>query len=118
MASSPTVPNNNPATIMVKVFKVELAPTNPMSISATTIRLKVAGGPTVSISSESSGANNMSTKTLTVPPNQLPRAETTNAGPARPFLAISWPSIHVMTDAASPGILTRIEVVDPPYIAP
>ena len=41
-----------------------------------------------------------------------------SAGPARPRLAISCPSRHVTTLAASPGILTRIDVVDPPYIEP
>jgi len=40
------------------------------------------------------------------------------AGPARPCFAIWWPSMAVTTDVASPGILTRIEVVEPPYWAP
>ena len=55
---------------------------------------------------------------LTVPPMKLPIAATTSAGPARPLRAISWPSMAVMIDAASPGMRTRIEVVEPPYIAP
>jgi hypothetical protein len=29
-----------------------------------------------------------------------------------------YPSMQVMTEAVSPGTLIRIEVVDPPYIAP
>ena len=41
-----------------------------------------------------------------------------SAGPARPCLAISWPSRQVTTEAASPGMLTRIEVVEPPYMEP
>jgi hypothetical protein len=40
------------------------------------------------------------------------------AGPARPRRAISWPSMQVMTDEASPGTLMRIDVVEPPYIVP
>ncbi len=47
-----------------------------------------------------------------------PSAEMPSAGPARPCLAIWWPSIQVTTEAASPGMLTRIEVVEPPYIEP
>ena len=35
-----------------------------------------------------------------------------------PSRASWWPSIAVITDEASPGTLTRIEVVEPPYIAP
>ena len=37
---------------------------------------------------------------------------------ARPFLAIWYPSIQVITEDASPGMLTRIDVVDPPYWTP
>ena len=47
-----------------------------------------------------------------------PKAEIPSAGPARPFRAIWYPSRQVMTEAASPGMLTRMEVVDPPYMAP
>ncbi|MEY9510895.1 hypothetical protein ABIF16_001626 [Bradyrhizobium elkanii] len=47
-----------------------------------------------------------------------PNAEMPSAGPARPCLAIWWPSMQVTTEAASPGMLTRIEVVEPPYIEP
>jgi hypothetical protein len=33
-------------------------------------------------------------------------------------LAIWCPSMQVITDDASPGMFTRIEVVEPPYWAP
>ena len=36
-------------------------------------------------------------------------------GPAWPS---AWPSRQVTTEAASPGMLTRIEVVEPPYMEP
>ena len=41
-----------------------------------------------------------------------------HSGPARPFLAIWYPSSVVTTEAASPGRFRRIEVVEPPYMAP
>ena len=47
-----------------------------------------------------------------------PNAEIARAAPARPCRAIRYPSRQVTTDAASPGIFSKIEVVDPPYIAP
>ena len=47
-----------------------------------------------------------------------PMAAMARAAPARPCFAILWPSIVVITEADSPGMLTRIEVVEPPYIAP
>ncbi len=40
------------------------------------------------------------------------------AAPARPFWAMAYPSIQVITDAASPGMRIRIDVVEPPYMAP
>ena len=37
---------------------------------------------------------------------------------ARPCLAIGWPSKVVATEDGSPGMLNRIEVVEPPNSAP
>ena len=47
-----------------------------------------------------------------------PIAAMPSAGPARPFRAIWWPSSVVTTEDDSPGMLTRIAVVEPPYCAP
>ena len=55
---------------------------------------------------------------LKVPPIKEPKAEIPRAGPALPRRAIWYPSRHVTTEAASPGMLSRMEVVDPPYMAP
>ena len=40
------------------------------------------------------------------------------AAPARPLFAILLPSSAVTIEPASPGVFNRIEVVEPPYIAP
>jgi len=53
-----------------------------------------------------------------VPATKEPMAAVASAAPARPCLAILLPSIAVTIDPASPGVLSRIEVVEPPYIAP
>ena len=45
-------------------------------------------------------------------------AAAASAAPARPWRAIWWPSMQVTTDEVSPGRLTRIAVVEPPYCAP
>jgi hypothetical protein len=47
-----------------------------------------------------------------------PKADIPSAAPARPCRAIWYPSMQVTTEAASPGMLTRMEDVDPPYMAP
>lgn len=54
----------------------------------------------------------------TVPAKKDPMAARPSASPACPFRAIWWPSRAVTTAVASPGMLTRIAVVDPPYWAP
>ena len=41
-----------------------------------------------------------------------------SAAPARPFCAMALPSMQVITEAASPGMRIRIEVVEPPYCEP
>ncbi len=53
-----------------------------------------------------------------VPAMNEPMAAMPSAGPARPWRAIWWPSSVVTTEAASPGMLTRMAVVEPPYMEP
>jgi hypothetical protein len=60
----------------------------------------------------------MRATTDSVPATKEPTAAMARAAPARPRRAISYPSMQVITDAASPGIRMSIEVVEPPYIAP
>jgi hypothetical protein len=53
-----------------------------------------------------------------VPAMKLPMAAVANAAPARPRRAIWWPSSAVTMVALSPGVFSRIEVVEPPYMPP
>jgi hypothetical protein len=53
-----------------------------------------------------------------VPAKNDPIAAMPSALPASPFFAISWPSMAVTTAVTSPGILSSIAVVEPPYCAP
>jgi hypothetical protein len=53
-----------------------------------------------------------------VPAMKEPTAAIHKAWPPRPFFVMANPSQVVATDAASPGILTRMLVVEPPYMAP
>jgi hypothetical protein len=76
---------------------------------------RYSGGPKERAALDKGGAKNCKTKMPKVPATKDPMAETARAAPARPFRVIWYPSIQVMTEEASPGILTRIEVVDPPY---
>ena len=64
------------------------------------------------------GALTVSASVPSVPATKLPMAAVASAAPARPRLAIWWPSSAVTIVALSPGVLSRIDVVEPPYIPP
>ena len=66
----------------------------------------------------SGAASAAMTSVATQPAMKEPMAAMPSATPARPCLAIWWPSSVVTTDVASPGMLTRMAVVEPPYWAP
>ena len=53
-----------------------------------------------------------------VPATKEPMAAVASAWAARPALAILLPSIAVITDEHSPGVFSRIDVVEPPYMPP
>ena len=79
---------------------------------------KYSGGPNFSPSSTTSGDRKVRPMVAMVPAKKEPMALVASAGPALPRLAISLPSIAVTMVALSPGVFRRIEVVEPPYIAP
>ena len=72
----------------------------------------------VSATSAIQGAPNASNKVAINPATNEPMAAVASAAPARPALAILLPSRAVITEPLSPGVLSKIDVVDPPYIAP
>ena len=53
-----------------------------------------------------------------VPATKEPMAAVASACAALPALAILLPSMAVITEEDSPGVLSRIEVVEPPYMPP
>ena len=79
---------------------------------------KYDGAPTLTTCSASGGVKNATSRVPIVPAMNEPIAAVASAWAARPFLAILLPSMAVITEADSPGVLSRIEVVEPPYIPP
>ena len=53
-----------------------------------------------------------------VPAMNDPMAAVASAWAPRPRLAILLPSMAVITDDDSPGVFSRMDVVDPPYMPP
>ncbi|MNY36203.1 hypothetical protein D3C86_1706770 [compost metagenome] len=64
------------------------------------------------------GAINASAMVAMRPATKEPMAAVAKAGPPLPLRAILLPSSAVTIEALSPGVLSRIEVVDPPYMPP
>ena len=79
---------------------------------------KYSAGPNLSAILTTTGAITVSSTTAIVPATNEPMAAVAKAGPARPRLAIMLPSIAVTMVADSPGVLSRIDVVEPPNMAP
>ncbi|MCY1241307.1 hypothetical protein D9M72_542010 [compost metagenome] len=87
-------------------------------VKASSMIMKYSPGPNCSATSAATGANIDSSTVAMVPATNEPIAAVASAGPARPFLAIRLPSMAVTMVEDSPGVFIRIEVVEPPYIAP
>ena len=64
------------------------------------------------------GAQTASSVVPMVPATNEPMAAVASAWAARPAFAILWPSMAVTTEDDSPGVLSRMEVVEPPYMPP
>ena len=85
--------------------------------SPSTISEKYSAGPNLS-ARLARAARRARSRGWRVPATNDPMAAVASATPARPCRAMRWPSSAVTTDEVSPGRLTRIAVVDPPYWAP
>ncbi len=64
------------------------------------------------------GATSASPSVAKLPPKNEPIAAAASALPPRPSRAILLPSTAVMIDAVSPGVLSRIDEIAPPYMPP
>ena len=86
--------------------------------NAKIINAKYSAGPNFKATSTTIGASTVNSSVAIVPATNEPIAAVANAGPARPLRAILLPSSAVAIDADSPGVFSKMVVVDPPYIAP
>ncbi|MNN92947.1 hypothetical protein D3C81_2113070 [compost metagenome] len=96
-----------------------LCPSTALTVvKASTISMKYSGGPSLTAKSATTGANSVTTTVAIVPATNEPMAAVASAAPARPLLAILLPSMAVTMLAVSPGVFSKMEVVEPPYMAP
>ena len=116
--SMPINPRNMPSDRQIMPLIAELPSTAETVTNASTISEKYSAGPNLSASSTTGPARNVIPIVPIVPAMNDPMAAVASAAPARPLRAILFPSSEVTMVALSPGVLSRIDVVDPPYIAP
>ena len=116
--SMPTQASASPMKSEVKPRSV-LSPKVAETVTkASTISAKYSRGPSVRASLTTCGARKARSSVAISPATKLPMAAVASAGPPLPFRAIWFPSIAVTIEALSPGVFSRIEVVEPPYIPP
>ena len=118
LPSVPTRPNSSPRMIMATALSTEPWASTTAAIRPSSSSEKYSGAPNDWPTLASGGANRTMTMVAIVPAKNDASAATASAAPARPRRAIWWPSMQVTTEEVSPGRLTRIAVVEPPYCAP
>ena len=118
LTSVPTMPSSSPSTtIAIALSSVPCASTTA-PISPSTISEQYSAGPNLSATDDNGGENAAIITVATQPAKNEPSAAIASAAPASPLSAIWWPSRQVTADEVSPGMLIRIDVVEPPYCAP
>ncbi len=118
MGSSPIVPNRSPSPAIASDLSIGPPLIYPSTSNPRTKSAVYSGGPKRRAKRANGGARNIRATKESVPAIKEPTAVMTRAGPARPFWVIAYPSRQVTIDATSPGMRIKMEVVEPPYIAP
>src|SRR5690606_30308470 len=108
------MPNSKPSKIMQMAFGSDPDASTTAPIKPNTISEKYSAGPNLKATSAKGGAKPAIMRVETQPAKKEPNAAMASAAPARPFLAIWWPSSTVTTADVSPGKATRMAVVEPP----
>ena len=116
--SAPTKPRTKPTESEIKPRICDEPSSDETVEKATNIRATYSAEPTWIAQSAIVGAVKAKIKVAMVPATNEPIAAVASAGPARPLRAILLPSSAVITEPLSPGVFNKIEVVEPPYIAP
>ena len=116
--SIPTRPMARPMVREMNPRSRDVPSTAVTATKANSISAKYSGAPSETPNRAIGGAKKASSRVPMVPATKDPRAAVASAGAARPALAIRLPSMAVTTEADSPGVFNRIDVVDPPYMPP
>src|SRR4051812_37684988 len=102
----------------MKPRSFELPRTVVTARRARSMSAKYDGAPSTTTHSATVGARAPSRPVPIGPATNDPIGAVASACAGRPRLAILLPSSAVMTDDDSPGVLSRIDVGEPPYMPP
>ena len=116
--SIPITPSRSPKRRLAKPSSRDSPSIADTATNARTASAKYSAGPKRSANSTMTGAHTVSAAVPNVPATNEPIAAVASAAPPRPARAIRLPSTADITDALSPGVFSRIDVVDPPYMPP
>ena len=116
--SMPTSPSARPRHRLSAPRHSDSPSSDSEAANATAASAKYSAGPKRRAAAASGGARNVRPSVASVPATNEPMAAVASAAAARPCRAITCPSIAVAIDPVSPGVFSRMLVVEPPYIAP
>ena len=116
--SKPTVASTSPRQIDRIVFGMSSLPSPTNVANASSISAKISGGPKLSATEASTGANAVNSTLATVPPTKEAMAAVTSASRALPCRASGRPSKVVATAVEAPGMPSVMDEMAPPYMAP
>ncbi len=116
--STPTRPIASPMKSAVSPRTIEPPNAAETVRKASMMRAKYSAGPNASATCTMMGETTARPKVAIVPPKNEPIAAAPSALPPRPSLAMRLPSSAVMIEAVSPGVLSRIDEIAPPYMPP
>ena len=114
----PTVASPSPRQRLTSVGGTDLPPTVVTSVSARSISATYSGGPNRRLIVPRLVTVSISMNVAKVPPMNEPMAAVASATPPWPRSPSDTRRCVVIDEAASPGVLIRIDVVEPPYMAP
>ena len=114
----PIVAIISPKIVESMPFAGEAPVSDDTAVMAKTISVKYSAGPNLSAIDVSGSANSVSATTPIEPAMNEPIARNGKRGAGASVLRHLVAVDDVMTEAASPGVRIRMDVVDPPYFVP
>ena len=114
----PTSPSSSPTSTIATAFSGAPCASTTAPVRPSTIRLKYSAALNFSASHAIGALSGRDHDGRDGAGDERGDRGDRERGPARPCFAIWWPSRQVTIDDDSPGTLTRMAVVEPPYCAP